>query len=46
MTMNRTELENAVRTMIRNNESLHGFARCIAEDLALDEIDANRENEK
>ena len=33
------ELENAVREMAKNGESIRGFARCILEDITLDEMD-------
>ena len=43
--MTRTELENMVREMIREGKPLHGFARDIAEDMALREMEEERKGE-
>ena len=43
--MTRTELENIVREMVREGKPLHGFARDIAEDMALREMEEERKGE-
>lgn len=43
--MTRTELENMVREMVREGKPLHGFARDIAEDIALRELEEQNKGE-